>query len=469
MSKTEFKETADTLFNLECDFDLLNKKVSGVHFWERIRHSAYQKILHSIHDFRADGESNGGASEYISAVNSFIKNIFVRNPYFATESELLFYSTGRRKKFDDGLWWDIYADPIIEKVSRSCVCFERPYNTSHFKPAKTDSLCNTDLIEYSGHILHKTGLSSIEISEAEKELIELIEEEIKSRFGVSVAIESMVKEDLSKRKVRLPLYRSLIRMIEPEIVLIINSYNGRETFVEACRGEDTPVAELQHGVISRYHMGYSFPGRNKNVFPDYFFSFGDFWSDSVDIPLPDERIYSVGYPYLETKVDEYAGARKRDKVVFISQGTVGERLSRFAQRLSKHQDVEEEVVYKMHPNEQASWEERYPWLVDSDVTVVADNPPLYQLLSESKRQVGVYSTALYEGLYFGLDTYILEAPGSEYMDYLIEEEHASLVSSVEEYVSERGCSDTSQIDRGYFFINDSVSRFNAAVDDILEE
>ena len=396
-----------------------------------------------------------------------MKNFFIKNPIFSPDTDLLFYGTGRRKKRQDGLWWDIYHDPIMNSIDKDCLLWERPYNVSHLTPPKTSNIKYVDIIEYTGILLEKLGISKVRFSDGEVSLINEVEKELLSRFGSEMDLKSMIKEDLSIRKVRLPMYRRLIRKVDPNIALLINSYNGRETFVEACQQEDVPVVELQHGVIGRYHMGYSFPRHNKNVFPDYFFSFGDFWSDSVDLPLSDEKIYPVGYPYLERKVDKYPGAREGDKVVFISQGTVGERLSRFAERLSEDQDLDEEVVYKTHPNEQNSWEEKYPWLVDSDVTVVTDNPPLYQLFSECKRQVGVYSTALYEGLYFGLDTYILDAPGSEYMDYLIEEGHASLVSSVEEYVSERDCSDTSQIDREYFFINNSVDRFNAAIDDIL--
>ena len=58
--------------------------------------------------------------------------------------------------------------------------------------------------------------------------------------------------------------------------------------------------------------------------------------------------------------------------------------------------------------------------------------PLYQMLAESQVQVAVNSTATYEGLGFGLNTYLLDIPGVEAMGYLLETGYARLVGSVGE-------------------------------------
>jgi hypothetical protein len=257
----------------------------------------------------------------------------------------------------------------------------------------------------------------------------------------------------------------MVRRIDPEVAVLTSSYNGRETFVEACQAEDVPVVELQHGVVTSYHMGYSYPYDDKNVFPDYFFSFGDYWSEAVDLPLPDENVIPIGYPFLETRAAEYRSIETERQIVVISQPPYGESLSRFAVALSESAAIDEAVVYKLHPKEYADWKKRYPHLVGSAVEVSAGEPPLYELFAESHAQVGVDSTALYEGLRFELDTYILDEAGSVQMEYLLSNSHATLIQSTEEYLTARTADDHgSSVDSTFFFSSYSIERFQDAVD-----
>ena len=96
--------------------------------------------------------------------------------------------------------------------------------------------------------------------------------------------------------------------------------------------------------------------------------------------------------------------------------------------------VAADVVYKLHPGEVSRWREEYPQLASTgEINVVGeDGPALYHLLSESRAQVGVYTTVLYEGLCFDLDTYLVDLPGIEYMDELLERGGATLVTTVDE-------------------------------------
>jgi hypothetical protein len=217
-------------------------------------------------------------------------------------------------------------------------------------------------------------------------------------------------------------------------------------------------------------MAYSFPYDEKNVFPDYFFAFGDFWSDSVELPLPEEKVYSVGYPYLESKFDEHDDIEQNEQVVFISQLDIGEELSRFAVELSETEGYDVDIIYKLHPKEYDSWEQDYPWLSESDIVCVTEETPLYKLFAESTAQIGVYSTALYEGLRFGLQTYILELPGSKSMQSLIENDYAELIRTVNEYVNCRneGKEMNEMRDVRCFFNDNPMDGFESAIKDIRQ-
>jgi hypothetical protein len=171
-----------------------------------------------------------------------------------------------------------------------------------------------------------------------------------------------------------------------------------------------PVIELQHGTIHKYHFAYSFPGsrRTKRTFPDYLFTFGDFWKKCVEFPIKKDCIFSVGYPFLEKEAAKYFEVIKKNQILFISQGSSGKELSKFAVDVTNYSDLNYNVVYKLHPGEYHRWKREYPWLYKErdKIKIVEESIPLYRLMAESKTQVGVSSTAIYEGLYFGLNTYI---------------------------------------------------------------
>lgn len=468
MSRTEFHRLCQEFFSLEEDLGLFDRRVNGVHFWERVRFLVHKRLAGAMVSHEAKIDTSGGYGEYLSGAGSLIKNLVVGNPFLAPEAGLLFYGKGRRKQLEDGLWWDIYIDPIVETVEADCVCFERPYNVGHRRPARTDGLWYTDLIQYSGTLLEKLGVSRVSLSPSEAATLERIEGEIESRFDVEIPLTRMVRSDLAERRVRLPMYRSLLRRVNPRLAFLTAAYNGRETFVEACRAESVPVIELQHGVITRYHMAYSFPYERKRVFPDYFFSFGRYWSDSVPLPLPEEDVYPVGYPYLERRSTAFEHVEPRQQVLCISQPQIGRRLTRLARDLHERGDFEGEIVYKLHPKEYDTWQEWYPELAESEVSVVTEEPPLYRLLAESQYLVGLHSTALFEGQIFGGETFVLDAPGVEYMDYLIENGHAQLVQGADDLVSKLDRPGSEGVDREYFFCSEPADRFRSALADVSE-
>lgn len=466
MSGTDFESLRKNFLEMETDLDLLDETVAGVHFWERVRFFVYKQLLTSLDISDETGGDDTGASQYLSGLGLLLRNAVEtnRNPFLASEADLLFYGKGRRKHLDDGLWWDIYIDPILDRINSSAVCLERPFNLSHAQPEKSERLRYTDVILYTGTLLQKLGLKA-PVTEAESALLERTESEIHSRFGIRVPVERMVRDDLAHRRVRLPLYRRVIRQINPDLAFLTSSYNGRETFVEACQAEGIPVVELQHGVITKYHMGYSYPHNDKNVFPDYFFSFGDYWSESVDLPLPDEHVIPIGYPFLDKRASEYQHVQTREQIIIISQPPYAESLSQFAVELSELEAVDSAVIYKLHPKEYADWEEQYPHLINSTVEISAGEPSLYELFAESHTQIGVSSTALYEGLRFGLDTYILNASGSVQMEYLLSNGHATLLHSAKEYLTARTANDDgTNVDNEFFFSQNAIENFSSAVE-----
>jgi hypothetical protein len=451
---------------LERRLNLFSIEVDGVPIWERIRYSTFREIKQAYGTGQAHTQIDTGLSAYLRGIALWGLNTVRLNPYLADEHNFLFFGHPRRKLEQDGFWWDIYCDPIHEQSKLDYIHLERPHNLSHRRPAKTGNLRYAEFIEFSGTLQRKLGINSPSLPENVKIQVHNAEAEISHLFDADIDLISKVQHTLHVRNTLLPLYKLLLKRINPSIVVTVVSY-GDETLIEACKRMNIPVVELQHGTPQSRHYGYVYPENEpKEMFPDYFLSFGEFWSKNIPFPIPDNRVITVGYPYLEKRLNAYNDINPASQILFISQGTIGAELSKFAIEVNQHPDIEYDIVYKLHPGEYDRWKKEYPWLVDAEFEVIdTSEPPLYQLFAESTVQVGVYSTAVYEGLAFSLETYLYDCSESKALKPLIRQGSAELVSSADELASSLGARDTT-FDREYYFASNSIENICEVLDDL---
>ncbi|GAB3705847.1 hypothetical protein [Halorubrum pallidum] len=444
--------------SFELDHSLFDIRIDGVPVWERLRLPVFKQIKQQNGRGVAHGDNTTAWRQYSKGAGLFLRNLVRNNPYFAGEHDILYLGTRRRKQREDGYWWDLYCDPVHEACDYDYVHFEEPYFLTHRRPARTKNLRYLDLITVGRELQQLLGFNEPTIPAPERQQLETAHDEIRERFDASINLLSMAHAELYDRRTTLPFYRRLIDQVDPELVVIIASY-GRETFIEVCQQQDVPVVELQHGVIYPNHFGYAYPSpRTKETFPDYLLTFGEFWTDAAEFPIPKERVIPVGYPYLEQAAHTYDDVETTDRLLFISQGTIGKQLSKFAVAVNQHPEISSEVVYKLHPGEYDRWRSEYPWLVDTDIEVIdTSEPALYRLFAEASGQIGVYSTALYEGLQFGLETYLYDCEEGETLQRLLDDGVATLVSSVDQLVSALD-NDSKEFDREQYFATDATSR-----------
>lgn len=468
----------DRFLELETECELFDLRVEGVPVWERIRFDVNRKLMQEIG--LIGSASDSGSSRFdrpLERLRSVGEATATKNPYLSGTAEVLCWGLPRRKQQDDGNWWDLYFDPLYERLDFDYLHIEEPYLGTHRKPAKTERLAYLDLISVADGISDTTQRPTIQFDASARRTLDGFEESLETVFDAPIDVTGLLRRSLRSRSVRKPMYRTLLDRVDPSVCVLVRSY-GKETFVEACRERDIPTVELQHGALSEYHFGYSFPGdRTKAAFPDYFFAFGDHFRSLADYPIPPENVRSVGYPYLEATLEKFDSGRRsttqrepaHDCVLFLSQGTVGEQLSKLAVALSTHDSFDGEIIYKHHPREYESWTDHYPWLVDADLRVVdSDSPSLYELFDTATVQVGVYSTTLYEGLAFGLQTFLLDMDRLEFVRDIVEAGWAHVIDSPDELVEELMTPTRTTVDRMQLFEPEPWDTFERQLKQIVD-
>ena len=108
-------------------------------------------------------------------------------------------------------------------------------------------------------------------------------------------------------------------------------------------------------------------------------------------------------------------------------------------------------------------------LINSEIKVI-DQPEilLHDLFAESTIQIGVYSTALFEGLAFGLRTFLVDTKGVEVMESLLSGGLVKKVSSADDLLRQiKETEPSAAFDYEYFFKSNALENISEFLDRYL--
>ena len=255
-----------------------------------------------------------------------------------------------------------------------------------------------------------------------------IQQALEKLTGVRIPVGALLAREVPKHLRLRALYRALLRKHRITTVYLVVAY-FHQHIVGAARDLGIRVVELQHGAISPFHLGYSYPGRPVVADqPDELWCFGSYWTDVADLPAG-MRTEVMGAPFLPKP-----GPKDPRRVVFLSQGTIGTELVKVADAVAKERP-DLEVLYRLHPSERPA-----DYTIPSGVDLSTGGSTL-DLLATTTYQVGVSTTALFEGMALGCRTAVADLPGHEYLDPAIAKGHALLMQDPAQLAAAPICPD----------------------------
>ena len=305
--------------------------------------------------------------------------------------------------------------------------------------------------------------------------------EIESAFGVRpepAILAKSIADALSYAIAAPPVLRKWLKHLQVKCIVVAVAYSFKNfVLVKTAREMGVATVELQHGTVYPAHLAYNLPIADSPYSPDYFLAWGDWWVKQIR-NFPVRRAVPTGCPFLENAISRYP--RKPNDgpplVLFISQGTIGSRLSELAVGLGRILGGTCRIVFKPHPNEMRTWRTLYPTLVGSGVEVVEDTTrSVYFWLAEANAVVGVYSTAMIEGFVWGVKTYVFKSlPGADTMAAFCSGGAAEYVDSAEDLALRLRLQFTADavgatsFNKADFFVDHAAANVAAAIDRIVE-
>ncbi len=417
----------DIIMKWENQYDFFSQgRVEDFDFYSYLRRELVNTAVNakngvSTDPFESKGQKDTGARLFFKLLKRNekppVKNV-----------DLLILCHPRRQKEGDK-YESVFTDFLEEEFPNS-VTLERLFDDhSHFEPPLTKNICYVDkltLNSYVYRIMMKT-FHSKEYNEIKTRVQFIMDEplrELESYLDVPLKRESYFERATTLfffRKYRRQIYSRFLEEVNPRAMVEVVSKSVDALILnELCRERGIPVIELQHsllGPIAKYPEGIV-----EKESPDYYLSYSDYWSEYQTYPIKKDHVFSCGSPYFERQVAKYKKEKtphNKIRVLFISGTAYGEKLSTLAVELAKAAGDKVEILYKLHPDEFGRWAELYPGLMGGGIKVIdSKDVSIYEYFSDVDAQVGVFSTALYEGIAFDISTYILNIPfAAEFIDF----------------------------------------------------
>ena len=422
------------LMQIESDLRLFDDRIADAPYWEYVRLQVHYELFKRLGllQFQTD-RPRLGFGQRARLAGSLVGNAVKASLRSLGTRSIVFFGYRHRSLQADGSWHDLHFDPLVKELPWSYVYIRRRDHRrqwSHYAPIPTQSTFDHDAVDLRVEGLRR--LKRYRPTSAEVTRCAAIQNTLRHAFGVDVDVTSVVQAAVARRRELLTSYRRLYERTQPKLVVVVAPNIQELAAVEAARSLGIRTAELQHGMFSVGDPSYAFSAEAGQVrcFADDLLLFGDYWRDlAQDLPAG-TTTHTIGFQHYESRAAD-PRRNRRPGLVVISQAPIGRALSRFVVELARRRVIVGPIVYRLHPDE-TNWRNRYPWLIDADVQVDDGTKPLYESLAEATMQLGVFSFALFEGMALGLRTYVLDLPGSEAMQAVIERRWAKLVRAPEE-------------------------------------
>ena len=352
-------------------------------------------------------------SRMTTTVINIIKSLWlaiIKAPIFLSHKDTIIFNHSRRIENAKGYYECKYTEHLVNINS---YVFEAPFYNRHLPPENLQNLIYLDLllnISRFYSLIKSKYLFNTRSARATTYLTKQIQKE----FNI-VINPLFINLAVNKYSALLFFANIILRKIKPSKIFMAVAYSDINLpFVVSARSQGIKVIEIQHGIMGMDHVAYNFKvKRNFYWFPDEVWVWNDFWREHSRFPIHESKIIIKGFPFL----DRFKKSRKstvcRKNIICISQGPYTSELVGLCLSLNKLIDnTKFQILYRPHPSELAAGKAAFTSLTKEGIGI-STTSNIYEEFSRSDIQIGVNSTALFEGIEFGLTTFILKLNGWE--------------------------------------------------------
>ncbi|MGW8169130.1 MAG: hypothetical protein ACWGHH_03900 [Sulfurovaceae bacterium] len=423
----EVKDICEAIWDIEQEFGLLDITINDLKMWQLIRMHIFLKIAIKKGVYSQPHTTKYGIKDKLKGLPSRIKSSLFYNPFLSRKNvDILILDHPKKQKVDDE-YIDVYTKYFIDDLQKNGADFEvieMPHMHEHVSKDEQFRR-HTDAMNLLMSLIRP--FIKVRLNNEVKTLLQNATTKIKTQLNIEIDLISECMLFAKRFSAQRIFIKKLLKKKSPKQMYVVVGY-AYANWIQVAKELGIETIEFQHGVISRYNIGYSFPYSKKgtvDTFADKLYIWKDFWREMSVYPINNNAIIMYPFHFAMLEQEKYREIKKNEKeITIISQGTITEELAKMI--LKNINNLEGYTLnYKLHPGEFDRWEICTPLVEVSkypNVTMIKNEIPLYNLFAASKYVIGVYSAALFEAMDFGCEILLADLPGIEHMEVMIERE-----------------------------------------------
>lgn len=397
----------DILETLESDNKILDFRFakSQIPMYLVIRFILIQSLINK--EFSLSNPHIKANKKPIKEILKYIYYTVKSNIFFAPKKDIYIFSSDILNILDSGKYKNRLHNNFCEIFDNQTQVFEISHNLQYKEP-KYKEVYFIDFI----YFLRKLFWPFIGKRDKDLNNIELLMVYIQEKIFMDASLVGKLRNILKKYStgvyIESYLYELFIKIKRPKILIIDCAYYSVYTpLVLVAKKYNIKTVEYQHGYVGLSHPAYNYSNaiyhQIKKYFPEYFLTFGKYWSDSIRIP---SKKIEIGLAELENYLKLKKSIAKEKSILFISGGTVYKELNLLIDAtIQSFHTLGYTVILRTHPSEKIDLHKRYGNLLTKGLMV--DNLTLYERLSKTEIVVGMeVSTVLFEAICFTNKVYI---------------------------------------------------------------
>lgn len=347
-----------------------------------------------------------------------INKYITKNPFWSGSKDICFafWGYGELRQHSDGTVFEEFIMPFLRMfpdntttLMSGMICNQYELDCSH-PNWKMDDIFS-DILRWKNYIgkphgicaedkRNIKGLITFLISNCPIKMDRMLEKEIHDKlFQFSLYSKQMTG-----------IFEAYLRIVRPKVVVICcASYPNLfvTSLIQACRNRKVVTAELQHGLVSRYHPYYQHSdyalGSDDcgKMLPDYFLTFGRYWHSHAKLP---QKKYVIGYAKTVA-----ASVPENNKILFCADIDF-DRYMDFLDELMPVLEKDAEIYFRLHPiySTKEAKQKFKKYLCYSNFHF-ADGKDLSYYMDKCRYVVTEGSTVCYEALFMGRIVFALSS------------------------------------------------------------
>ena len=373
MHTLSIADAHQTLYDLEEKHDLLQYRAGNWSIWPALR----WEFFNSLTSQKVIQEKTSWP--IVNMVQIALEDILAYLTLHQAKYLILTKDLNLREKYGE-YYKDVFFDDLLLRMN-DFVKVDTLQNAAFFtarKNALIKSQCSLTLFRKLPS-LFSARVASTEIKKTAQALSKILAPYTQVARYSPRALQHFILNFETSRQ----LFGWFLDRVQPSFLFILNAH-GYPSIIAAAKERNIKVLEFQHGIIYKYHPGYSWnsyarPYKGSMPIPDTIFLYGAFWKDVLEeIGFWSNELQVVGSPRLDHYRSFSTTASSTVRLAVTTQPLVPPKMycdyfRKFLQLAAGH--IEVEITIKLHQREtnKEAYKAGFP---DPDrVKVVLNNEP----------------------------------------------------------------------------------------------